>query len=93
MKGHDAIFTFVDRLTKCTNLIPTKSTITDEDAARVYIDHVFSLPGLSKTIVSDSDLRFTAAFFKELFSILGSQLKMSTANHPLLGRRMVKQEL
>ena len=33
-------------------------------------------------IVSDRDPRFTAAFFKELFSILGSQLKMSTANHP-----------
>ena len=81
-KGHDAIFTFVDRLTKYTHLIPTKSTITAEGAARVYIDHVFSVHGLSKTIVSDRDPRFTAAFFKELFSILGSQLKMSTANHP-----------
>ena len=39
--GHDAIFTFVDRLTKYTHLIPTKSTITAEGAARVYIDHVY----------------------------------------------------
>ena len=48
----------------------------------MYIDHVFSVHRLSKTIVSDRDPRFTAAFFKEVFSILGSQLKMSTANHP-----------
>ena len=43
---------------------------------------MFSVHGLRKTIVSDRYPRFTAAFFKELFSILGSQLKMSTANHP-----------
>ena len=83
-RHHDAIFVFVDRLTKYVHLIPTTSTIGAEGAARLYIDHVFSQHGLSKTIVSDRDPRFTATFFKELFSILGTKLQMSSANHPLL---------
>ena len=80
--GNDAIFTFVDRLTKYAHLVPTKSTISAEGAARLYINHVFSLHGLSKSIVSDRDPKFTATFFKDLVSLLGSRLRMSTANHP-----------
>ena len=34
--------------------------------------------GLSKSIVSDQDPRFTSAFWKEL----GTELKLSTAHHP-----------
>ena len=83
-RHHDAnIIVFVDRLTKYVHLIPTTSTICAEGAARLYIDHVFSQHGLSKTIVSDRDPHFTATFFKELFSILGTnKLQMSSANHP-----------
>ncbi|KAF1322211.1 hypothetical protein FI667_g11420, partial [Globisporangium splendens] len=33
-------------------------------------------------IVSDRDPRFTAAFWQGLFRLLGTQLKMSTADHP-----------
>ena len=51
-------------------------------ALLVYIDHVFCYHGLSKTIVSDRDPRFTAAFFRELFALLGTKLQMSSANHP-----------
>ena len=78
----DAVFTFVDRLTKYVHLIPTTSTIDAEGAAQLYIQHVFSAHGLSKSIVSDRDPRFTASFFKEVFSLLDVKLKMSTANHP-----------
>ena len=38
--------------------------------------------GLSKSIVSDHDPRFTSAFWKELFTPLGTELKLSTAHHP-----------
>ena len=80
-RHHDAnIIVFVDRLTKYVHLIPTISTISScaEGAARLYIDHVFLQHGLSKTIVSDRDPRFTATF-KEHFSILGTKLQMSSA--------------
>ena len=64
------------------HLIPTTSTIDAEGAAQLYIKHIFSAHGLSKSIVSDRDLRFTAFFFKEVFSLLGVKLQMSTSNHP-----------
>ena len=63
-------------------MIPTTSTIDAEGAACLYVNNVFTLHGLSKSIVSDRDPRFTSAFFKEVFAILGVKLRMSTANHP-----------
>ena len=57
-------------------------TVSAEGAARLYIDHVFCHYGLSKTIVSGRDPRFTAAFFKKLFALLGTKLQMSSASHP-----------
>ena len=62
-RQHDAIFTFVDRLTKYVHVIPTKSTIDAEGAARLYVYNGFAYHGLSKSIVSDRDQRFTSAFF------------------------------
>ena len=58
-----AVFTFVDKMTKYVHVIPTTSTIDAEGAARLYINNVFTLHGLSKSIVSDRDPRFTSAFF------------------------------
>ena len=81
-RQHDAIFTFVDRLTKYVHVIPTKSTIDAEGPARFYVHNVFAYHRLSKSIVSDRDPRFTSAFFKEVFSLLRVELNMSTANHP-----------
>ena len=81
-RHHDAVFTFVDKMTKYVHVIPTTSTIDAEGAARLYVNNVFTLHGLSKSIVSDRDPRFTSAFFKEVFATLGVKLRMSTANHP-----------
>ena len=59
----------VDRLSNYVHLVPTKSSTDAQGAARLYIDHVFASHGLSKTIVSDRDPRFTSAFLKEVFSV------------------------
>ena len=80
--GYDATLTFVDRLTKCVHLTPVKTTIDAEGTASVYIRSVFRLHGPSRSIVCDRDPRFTAAFFSEVFKLLGTNLQMSTANHP-----------
>ena len=69
-------------MTKYVHVIPTTSTIDAEGAARLYVNNVFTLHGLSKSIVSDRDPRFSSAFFKEAFATLGVKLRMSTANHP-----------
>ena len=81
-RGNDAVQTFVHRLTKYVHLIPTTSNIGAEDTALLYLNHIFAIHGLGKSIISDRDPRFTASFFKEKFDRLGCKLQMSTANHP-----------
>ena len=83
---NDSIYIFVDRLTKYVHLIPTTSTIDGEEAARLYVNHVLSAHSLGKTIVSDSDPHFTAAFFREVLALLGVKLQISTTNHPQTDR-------
>ena len=80
--GYDAIYTFVDRLSKYVHLVPTTQTVDAKGSAELYVQNVFRLHGLSKSIVSDRDPRFTATFFQEIFNLLGTQLKFSTSNHP-----------
>ena len=73
-QGNDTILTFIDRLTKQAHFIPTKVTIDAQGAANLYIQHVYRLHGLSKSIVSDRDPRFTAEVFRAIFKQLGVRL-------------------
>ncbi|KAG3029435.1 hypothetical protein PC121_g24539 [Phytophthora cactorum] len=43
---------------------------------------VFKHHGMPLDIVSDRDPRFTARFWQEVFTLLGTQLSMLTADHP-----------
>ena len=81
-QGNDMILTFVDRLTKQAHFVPTKATIDAQGVADLYLQNVYRLHGLSESIVSDRDPRFTADFYKSAFKTLGVQLDFSTANHP-----------
>ena len=81
-RGFDAILVVVDRLTKRLHLIPTFTTATAPDTAKTFMDQIFRLHGLPKTIVSDRDPKFVSKFWKTLFKQLGVQLAFSTAYHP-----------
>ena len=80
--GFDAIWTFVDKLTKRVRLLPTTDTASTADCARLYFQYIFPLHGLPKQFVSDRDTKFTSDLWTELFKLLGTQLKFSTAHHP-----------
>ncbi len=58
------------------------SSITAERSAEVFVDTVFRLHGMPSELISDRDIRFTATFWQHVFSILGTRLRMSTADHP-----------
>ena len=79
---HDAILVFVDRYSKMIHLAPTSKQCTGEEAARLYLDHVYRMHGLLRSIVSDRDPRFTGKFWQQLFGLLGTKLRPSTAYHP-----------
>ena len=60
--GYDAIYTFVDKLTKYVHLIPTVSTVTAEGVAQLYVNHVFSMHGLSQRLFPTETLVSTQSF-------------------------------
>ena len=81
-RGHDAIMVIVDKLTKYAHFLPTTTTATASDSARLYVDSIFAFHGLPKRIVSDRDAKFKSNFWQGLMAMLGTQLSMSTAFHP-----------
>ncbi|KAF1320249.1 reverse transcriptase, partial [Globisporangium splendens] len=76
------ILVIVDRFSKMVHLSAVPASVTAKQTAQIFLDSVFRLHGMPTEIVSDRDPRFTAAFWQELFRLLGTQLKISTADHP-----------
>lgn len=81
-RGHTAILTVVDRLTKAAHFIPCNDSITARQTARLFFDNVFRLHGMPRSIVSDRDPRFTSQFWQVFTELVGMQCRMSTAFHP-----------
>ncbi|KAJ9525206.1 hypothetical protein QJQ45_020746, partial [Haematococcus lacustris] len=81
-RGHTMIFTVVDKLSKMIHLIPTTTTATAHDTARLFFDHIFKHHGLPEAIISDRDPKFTSDFWTSLFHLTGTRLLLSSAYHP-----------
>jgi len=52
-QGFNAIFVLVCKLTKYAFFVPTSTTITQEEAARIFFEKVMTHVGLPKQIISD----------------------------------------
>ena len=72
----------VDRLTKFAHFFAISSNYSASQVADLFFREVFRLHGIPKTIVSDRDSKFTNAFWKELFRLVGTKLATSTSYHP-----------
>ena len=81
-QGNNTILTFVDRLTKQAHFVATTATLDAKATADLYVQAVFRHHGLSRSITSDRDPRFTSKVYGDIFKQLGVELKLSTANHP-----------
>ncbi|KAE9296863.1 hypothetical protein PR003_g23651 [Phytophthora rubi] len=81
-KRRTGIVVFVDRFSKMVHLAAVPAEVTAKQTARLFVDMVFRHHGMPINIVSDRDPRFTARFWQEVFELLGTQLSMSTADHP-----------
>ncbi|GMF68241.1 unnamed protein product [Phytophthora fragariaefolia] len=64
------------------HLAAVPAEATTKQTARLFVDIVFRHHGMPIDIVSDRDPRFTARFWQEVFTLRGTQLSMSTADHP-----------
>lgn len=81
-KAFDYLWVVICRLTSMVHVIPVKTTTTATELAYLYVKEIVRLHGLSDTIVSDRDSKFTSRFWQEVHRILGTKLLMSTAFHP-----------
>ena len=82
LRNRTGILVIVDRFSKMVHLTPVPANVDAEQSARIFIDTVFRLHGMPESIVSDRDPRFTSRLWQEIFSLVGTKLKMSTADHP-----------
>ena len=81
LKGYNAVWVIVDRLTKSAHFLPIRWGITLGQLAERYIAEIVRLHGVLVSIVSDTDLRFTSRFWESLQKALGTKLHFSTAFH------------
>lgn len=78
----DCLLVVVDKLTKYAPFIPLKHPYTAAKVAEVFVDNIYKLHGLLLSLISDRDPVFTSHFWQSVFRATGTQLKMSTTNHP-----------
>jgi hypothetical protein len=76
------ILVVVDKFIKYGHFIPLKHPFTTSMVAKLFLDHIYKLHGLSTAIVSDRDKVFTRNLWRELFALADVKLCMSSTYHP-----------
>ena len=80
-RRHDVVWVIVDRFTKSAHFLVGRMTFSLEEFCWLYIREIVRLHGVSVSIVSDMDPRFTTHFLKSFQKAMGTHLMMSTAFH------------
>uniref|UniRef100_A0A453DEU0 Integrase catalytic domain-containing protein n=1 Tax=Aegilops tauschii subsp. strangulata TaxID=200361 RepID=A0A453DEU0_AEGTS len=78
----NCLLVIVDKRTKFAHFLPLAHPYTAASVAKLYMNQIYKIHGLPGAIVSDRDPVFTSHFWQELFRAAGTQLRLSTANHP-----------
>ncbi|GJV68830.1 putative reverse transcriptase domain-containing protein [Tanacetum coccineum] len=81
-QGFDTIWVIVDRLTKSAHFLPIRESDPLEKLARLYLNRIVARHGIPASIICDRDGRFTSNFWRSFQKALGTDISMSTANHP-----------
>ncbi|GBG59779.1 hypothetical protein CBR_g54882 [Chara braunii] len=80
--GKRHIFVIIDRFTKYARLVAMPETAGTGHVIKLFPDNWVRDFGLPKTTVSDRDVRFTSELWKKTAEQMGSQLQMTSGNHP-----------
>lgn len=82
VKGMSSLMVVVDRFTKYFVFIQTPATCPAEQAATLIIHYVVKHFGVLQDMVRDHGTWFLSWFWTVLFSLMGTELKFTMANHP-----------
>ena len=80
-RGHDAILVVVDTFSKRAFYEPTTIEATAKQTAGIVFDRVVRHQGLPRAVRSDRDSRFVGDFWRELWTLLGAKMQLTTAFH------------
>ena len=85
--GFDRVCVIVDQLTKTSHFLSFKTRWSVSKLAELFISEIVRLHGVSISIMSDRDPRFTSHFWRSFQEALGTELHMSSAYHPQSDRQ------
>lgn len=74
-RGNNVILVVVDRLTKYGHFVALSNPFLAVIVAQLFLDNIFKLHGLPKTIISDRDKVFISNCWQELFKNVGTKLQ------------------
>lgn len=80
--GYNCILVVVDKFSKYAHFVTLAHPFTALQVAVTYLNNIFKLHGLPHVMISDRDKVFTSNVWQELFKLLGTDLRMSSAYHP-----------
>ena len=82
LESANAILVVVDKFSKFAHFIALKHPFTAQSVAQLFLDNVYRLHGLPKSIISDRDKIFASLFWQSLFKAAGTALRLSSSYHP-----------
>ena len=81
-QGYTTILVVVDRFSKASHFGALPTPHSAYKVATLFLDMVCKHHGFPRSLVSDRDPIFVSKFWRELFRLSGTKLRMSTAYHP-----------
>ena len=82
VNGFDLIWVILGRLIEIAHFLHMRMTYTEAQCAKLYLDWIVPMHGVSISIVSVRGTQFTSKFWGSFQEALGTQLRFSTAFHP-----------
>jgi hypothetical protein len=78
----NAILVVVDKFSKFAHFIALKHPFMAKTMAQLFLDNIYCLHGLPKSIISDRDKIFTSLFWQALFKAARTSFRLSSLYHP-----------
>ena len=85
VNGYNALMVVLDKMGKLSRLVPCRAgenQLTAPEVAKLFFENWVRFFGVPKYVIHDRDVRFTASFWKALWSIMGMHTLFSSAYHP-----------